>query len=33
VVVSEVEPASFADDLGFSPGDVIAEVNGQAVIP
>ena len=31
VVVSEVEPASFADDLGFSPGDVIAEVNGQPV--
>jgi serine protease Do len=31
VVVSEVEPASFADDLGFSPGDVIAEVNGQPI--
>jgi len=31
VVVAEVDPASFADDLEFSPGDVIAEVNGQAV--
>jgi serine protease Do len=31
VVVSEVEPASFAEDINFAPGDVIAEVNGQAV--
>jgi serine protease Do len=31
VLVSEVEPASFADDIGFNPGDVISEVNGQAV--
>jgi S1-C subfamily serine protease len=29
--VSEVEPTSFADDVGFQQGDVIAEVNGQAV--
>jgi serine protease Do len=31
VVVSEVEPTSFADDVGFGPGDVISEVNGQSV--
>jgi serine protease Do len=31
VVVTEVEPTSFADDIGFGRGDVIAEVNGQAV--
>jgi len=31
VLVGEVEPASFADDVGFSPGDVISEVNGQSV--
>ena len=31
VLVSEVEPTSFADDVGFQQGDVIAEVNGQAV--
>ena len=31
VVVTEVEPASFAEDLNFSPGDVISEVNGQVV--
>jgi serine protease Do len=31
VLVSEVEPTSFADDVGFSPGDVISEVNGQSV--
>jgi len=31
VLVSAVEPASFADDLGFSQGDVITEVNGQSV--
>lgn len=31
VVVSEVEPASFAEDILFLRGDVIAEVNHQAV--
>jgi serine protease Do len=31
VVVTEVDPASFAEDINFTPGDVIAEVNGQAV--
>ncbi len=31
VVVSEVEPASFAEDINFAPGDVISEVNGQTV--
>ncbi len=31
VVVSEVEPASFAEDISFFRGDVIAEVNHQAV--
>src|SRR5882724_9174885 len=31
VVVSAIEPASFADDTGFQPGDVISEVNGTAV--
>ncbi|MGA2812257.1 MAG: trypsin-like peptidase domain-containing protein [Candidatus Acidiferrum sp.] len=31
VLVSEVEPASFADDVGFGRGDVIAEVNRQSV--
>ena len=31
VVVTEVEPASFADDIGFNRGDVISEVNGQNV--
>src|SRR5262249_32442706 len=31
VIVSEVEPASFADDIGFGPGDVISQVNEQAV--
>src|SRR5271165_1947674 len=31
VLVSEVEPASFADDVGFGRGDVIAEVNRQGV--
>ena len=31
VVVSEVEPASFAEDINFAPGDVISEVNGQSV--
>jgi serine protease Do len=31
VLVSEVEPTSFADDIGFVPGDLISEVNGQSV--
>jgi serine protease Do len=31
VLVSEVEPTSFADDIGFAQGDVISEVNGQSV--
>jgi len=31
VLVSAVEPASFADDIGFAQGDLIAEVNGQSV--
>src|SRR5437879_5996180 len=31
VVVTEVDPASFADDLNFIRGDVITQVNGEAV--
>jgi serine protease Do len=31
VLVTEVEPASFADDLNFGRGDVISHVNGEAV--
>ncbi len=31
VVVKEVDPASFAEDINFAPGDLITEVNGQAV--
>ena len=31
VLVTEVQPASFADDLGFQRGDVISEVNRQPV--
>ncbi len=31
VLVSGVEPTSFADDIGFTAGDVISEVNGQSV--
>jgi serine protease Do len=31
VVVIEVEPAAFAEDLGFGRGDVIAEINHEAV--
>lgn len=31
VLVTEVDPASFADDLGFGRGDVIVEVNHQSV--
>jgi len=32
VLVSEVEPTSFADDVGFTAGDIISEVNGQSVV-
>jgi serine protease Do len=31
VLVVDVDPASFGDDLNFGRGDVIAEVNRQAV--
>ena len=31
VVVTQVAPGSFAEDAGFARGDLIAEVNGQAV--
>ena len=31
VIVSEVKPGSFAEDIGLSRGDVILEVNKQAV--
>src|SRR5689334_19082704 len=31
VIVTEVEPASFADDLNFGRGDVITQINGEAV--
>jgi serine protease Do len=31
VLVTEVEPASFAEDLGFGRGDVIADINREAV--
>src|SRR5437899_1954155 len=31
VLVTEVEPASFADDLNFGRGDVISTINGEAV--
>jgi serine protease Do len=31
VMVSGVEPASFADDAGFQNGDVVSEVNSQAI--
>ena len=31
VIVAEVEPASFGEDIGFARGDVIAEVNHQPV--
>jgi serine protease Do len=33
VLVTDIEPASFADDLGFGRGDVITEINrGQNVV-
>jgi serine protease Do len=31
VLVTDVDPASFADDLGFSRGDVVAEINREAI--
>jgi serine protease Do len=31
VLVVDVDPASFGDDIGFGRGDVIAEVNRQPV--
>src|SRR5467141_2546731 len=31
VLVTEIDPASFADDLGFARGDVISTINGEAV--
>jgi serine protease Do len=31
VVVTEVDPASFAEDINFNPGDVISDVNGQTI--
>jgi serine protease Do len=31
VLVTEIDPATFADDLGFGRGDVIAEINREAV--
>jgi serine protease Do len=31
VLVTEVEPTSFADDIQFAAGDIISEVNGQSV--
>ena len=31
MLVTEVDPASFADDLGFSRGDVIAEINREPI--
>jgi serine protease Do len=31
VLVTEVDPASFADDLGFARGDVIGEINREPI--
>ena len=31
VIVTEVEPASFAEDLGFGRGDVISEINHTSI--
>jgi serine protease Do len=31
VLVADIEPASFADDLGFQRGDVIVEINHETV--
>jgi serine protease Do len=32
VLVTEVEPASFADDVGLARGDLIAEINRESVV-
>jgi len=31
VIVTEVDPASFAEDLGFGRGDLITEINHESV--
>jgi serine protease Do len=31
VLVTDIEPASFADDLGFGRGDVITEINREPI--
>ena len=31
VLVADVDPASFADDLGFGRGDVITEINHEPI--
>src|SRR5260370_24430348 len=31
VLVTEVDPASFTEDLGFGRGDVISQINGERV--
>ena len=31
VLVTEVEPASFAEDVGFARGDIIAEINKESI--
>jgi len=31
VLVTDVDPASFADDLGFGRGDVITEINRESI--
>src|SRR5882762_3505362 len=31
VMVTEIDPATFADDLGFTRGDVVSMINGEAV--
>jgi serine protease Do len=30
-VITEVEPASFAEDIGFARGDVVVEINHTAI--
>ncbi len=31
VLVTEIDPASFAEDIGFGPGDVISEINRETI--
>jgi serine protease Do len=31
VIVAEVEPASFAEEIGFQPRDVIVEINREPI--